>query len=57
MEEVVSAGATLTGEDIRLIHSLADFQQALSALTFIDELEPDQRMSKIELRIVSHGVV
>lgn len=50
MEEGEKREATLTGEDIRLIHSLSDFQQALSGLTFIDELEPDQEMTKIELR-------
>jgi hypothetical protein len=50
MEEGEKIEATLTGEDIRLIHSMSDFQQALSAITFIDELEPDQKMTKIELR-------
>lgn len=50
MEEGDKTVAMLTAEDIRLIHSLSDFQQALSGLTFIDELEPDQKMTRVELR-------
>lgn len=42
--------ADLTNRDIRLIHALSDFQQAMSALTFIDELEPDREITRVELR-------
>lgn len=56
MEEGEKTEPTLTGEDIRLIHSLANFQQVLSALTFIDELEPDQKMTRVELRRYAHLV-
>lgn len=42
--------SALSAYQIRLIHSLGDFQQTLSALTWIDELEPDQKMTRVELR-------
>ncbi|WP_252258914.1 hypothetical protein [Erythrobacter aurantius] len=42
--------ASLSNLQIRLIHSLGDFQQTLSALAWISELEPDQKMTRIELR-------
>lgn len=35
---------------VRLVHSLGDLQQCLSALAWINELEPDEEMSRIELR-------
>lgn len=50
MEEGAQSAAQLTAQDIRLIHSLADFEQANSALVFIDELDPDEKMSRVELR-------
>ena len=39
--------ASLSNLQIRLIHSLGDFQQTLSALAWISELEPDQKMTRI----------
>lgn len=40
----------LTDADIRIVQSIADLQMALSAVTFLCELEPDERISRVARR-------
>jgi hypothetical protein len=40
----------LSDEDIRIIQSIADFQMALSATTFLSETDEDANISRVERR-------
>lgn len=40
----------LSGADVRIVQSIADFQMALSAVTFLCELEPDDPISRVTRR-------
>lgn len=40
----------LSNEDIRIVQAIADLQMALSAMTFLDEADPDEKISRVERR-------